>query len=270
MMKKAITIGMTMFLLLAGNSVQAQICQIANGSFEDDGSINNISIQEPNGWDVNIPASKFFGYVNTDWPTDVNSEYNLTLYAESWNTFTASDMATVSQDMNLTDVNEIIFDLKLENFGFEWDPNICNAVLLIDDDVVWQSSTESSDVRGEYFNQAYSIEDKYRDGQLHKLSLGIRVNVDEMLFERYFTYWDSIECTVFCDGWGLLAGDFNQDCFVDIYDLELFADVWLTDIEPYSRYNLFRGDDTEQNAIANFYDLTIFADNWLRSSLEQE
>lgn len=270
-MKKAKIIGMMMFLLLVENSVQAQSCQIVNGSFEDDGWIKNISLQEPNGWDVNIPAGKFIGYVYRDWPTDVNSQYNLTLYADWFYTFTAEDIATVSQNLNLTDVNEIIFDLKLETFGFtEWNPNVCNAVLLVDDIVVWQLNNERSDIRGEYFNQSYLVEDKFRDGNQHTLSLGLKVNVNEMFFERYITHWDSIECTLFCDGQGLLAADFNQDCFVDIYDLELFADVWLTDIEPYSRYNLFKGDDIEQNAIANLYDLTIFAGNWLRSSLEQE
>lgn len=253
-----------MVMLSAGNWVQAAVCEIVNGSFEDDGWIDDVAKTEPNGWNVNMLADKFHGYVYTDWPTDANSRYNLTLYSEWFTTFAAADLATVSQDIYLADVNEIIFDLKLETFGFtQWDPNICTAILLIDDDVVWESNDVGSDVRGEYLDQSYMIEDKYKYEGPHKLSLGIRVNVDGMLFERYITHWDSIDCTSFSDGGDFLPGDLNRDYYVDMSDLNLVVDAWLDKVPLDHTYNLFRGDDVVVGyGTINFLDFAVFAGNW--------
>jgi len=261
-MKKVAVIGVTMVVLLAGNLVQAGVCEIVNGSFEDDDSINDITVQEPNGWDVSVPANKFQGYVSyKHWQTDGN--YSLTLHSEWFNTFDVNDMAMVSQDVYLADVNQITFDVKLETYShIEWDPSKCTAVLLIDDDVVWESSSEGADVRGEYVGQTYTVEDKYKDEGPHKLSLGLRVNVAEMLWERYVTHWDLVECTLYCEGGGFLAGDFNHDCYVDMSDLKLVADVWLNEIEPDGIYNLFRGDDLTGYGTINFSDFAIYAEDW--------
>lgn len=261
-MKKAIFIGIMMVVLLAVNCVQAQDCQIVNGSFEDDGYIADITVKEPNGWDVNLPSGKFKGYVYTDWPTD--GIYNLTLYSEWLKTFAVNDTATVSQQVNLTDANEIIFDLNLG----PWEPNIFTAVMLIDDDVIWDSNSLGFGP-GEYYNRTYTVEDKYRDGSLHRLAFGIRVivNVPSGLLKRYFTDWDYIECTEFCGGGGLLAGDFNHDCYVDYNDLGLFAEVWLSEVEKYDRYNLFKGDDgAEDGGTVTFRDFAVLGLNWLESS----
>jgi len=260
-MEKVAVIGVTMVVVLAGNWAQAGVCGIVNESFEDDGSISDITAKEPNGWHGSVPANKFRGYVYTDWPTD--GTYNLTLYSQWFETFAAGDIATVSQQVNLADVNQIVFDLKLGTYGDnDWDPNKCTAVLLIDDDLVWESSSIGSDVRGEYFEQTYTVEDKYRDEGLHKLALGIRVNVAEMLWERYITQWDFIHCTLYCGGGGFLAGDVNRDCYVDIGDLKLVADVWLDTVDTYDKYNLFRGDDLAGYGIINFRDFAIYADGW--------
>jgi hypothetical protein len=120
-----------------------------------------------------------------------------------------------------------------------------------------------------YTDQSFIVEDKYKDGNPHTLSFGLRINVDTAkgFFEFYRTWWDSIECvSSICDGGGLLEGDFNQDCFVDIYDLRLAADLWLAEIPSSDPYNLYKDDDIDDNGIINFLDLTILADNWLMSS----
>jgi len=258
-MKEVIVIVVTLAVLLAVSSVRAGVCEIKNGSFEDDGYMSDITVQEPNAWDANIPAAKFGGYVYTDAYTD--GIYNLTLYSR-WTTFAGGDMATVSQQVSLTDVHEIIFDLKLDTDWSKWDPNICTAVLLIDDDVVWESKSVGSDVRGQYLDQTYRVEDKYRTLGPHRLSLGIRMNLDQMVLQSYITQWDSLECTLHCGGGGLLTGDFNRDCYVDMSDLKLVADAWLDDVDPYYRCNLYRGDDLAGYGTISFGDFAIYAVGW--------
>jgi hypothetical protein len=142
-----------------------------------------------------------------------------------------------------------------------WNSDKISSIVLIDDDVVWSSGNLSS---GEYYDRVYTVEDKYRDGNLHQFALGIRVKVAGKLWQRYFAYWDNIECTGFCGGGGLLAGDFNRDCFVDINDLKMMADVWLDEPAPDDRHNLFHGDDIIESdgGIISFLDFAVFADSW--------
>lgn len=262
-MKKAIIIGTIMVVLLAVNGVQAQTCQIVNGSFEDDGWIDfPPAPNEPNGWDVNIPDyNKFDGYIHRDWPTD--RIYNLTFFSQ-WTTYTAEDKAIVSQEIDLTDANEIVFDLRLDTDWLPWDPNMASAIVSIEEDVVWDSNDRRS---GEHPNEVYTVEDKYRDGAPHTVSFGLRIKVTGGLYQSYYTDWDDLKCTEFCGGGGLLAGDFNHDCYVDYNDLELFADVWLTEVEKYDRYNLCEGDDgADDGGIVTLCDFVIFASNWQQSS----
>ncbi len=269
MVKNVTVIGMIIISLLVVNPVLAADFEIVNGSFEEDGWITNVESRDPNGWMGNMSPVKFVGYVYTDWATD--GIYSLTLCSD-WAAFSAGDIATLSQDINLMDVVSITFDIKLDTGSTyaEWDPNICTAVLLIDDDVVWDSNSAGIYLRGEYLDQTYVVEDKYRNDQPHKLSLGIQVHVDEVLWERYYTYWDRIECTLFCDGSGFLAGDFNRDCYIDIEDLKLMADLWLNEVDPNDKINMFRDDDWAGYGIINFFDFAVFADNWLGSSYQQE
>jgi hypothetical protein len=174
----------------------------------------------------------------------------------------------------MDDVNEITFDLKMDTYtGLAWDPNITTAVVMIDDEIVWEPNSATSDIRGEYIGQSYAVDDKYRDGNPHKLSVGLRINVDTQsgFFEFYRVRWDSIDCVIYCDGGGLLAGDFNRDCRVDANDLQQAADLWLLEVESTDKYNLFRDDDLEGIGTINFYDLAILADNWLLTShIEQQ
>jgi hypothetical protein len=75
---------------------------------------------------------------------------------------------------------------------------------------------------------------------------------------------------VYCDGGGLLAGDFNRDCRIDANDLQQTADVWLLEVDSGDKHNLFRDDDLADIGTINFFDFAILADNWLRSSYQQQ
>lgn len=271
MLKNWIVAGAIMVTLSGTNWAQTDTCQIVNGSFEDDGLIENITAQEPNGWDANVPSGKFVASIGGAWSAD--GSFSLFIASNWFTTFAAGDRATVSQQMYLADVNEITFDLKLETYtGIAWDANVATAVLLIDGDVVWEPNGATPDLRGEYLDQAYAVEDKYKDEDLHTLSVGLRINVDAPggFFEFYRAWWDSIGCTLFCNGGGLLAGDFNQDCSVDIDDLKLGAAAWLSEVPSYDRRNIFRDDDLSGYGTMNLSDLAVFAENWLRSSYKDD
>jgi hypothetical protein len=272
MMRNFITFGAMMSILLAADWANAEVCEIVNGSFEDGGTIDDITAREPNGWEPNIPSGKFTGSIDASWST--NGRFSLFLTSIWFKAFDANDSAIVSQDVILDDVNEITFDLKLDTYtGLAWDPNIATAVVMIDDRIVWEPNSVSADIRGEYIGQSYAVQDKYRDGNPHKLSIGLRIKIDTQsgFFEYYRVRWDSIDCVVYCDGGGFLAGDFNRDCLVDANDLQQVADVWLLEVESADKYNLFRDDDLDGFGTINFYDLAILADNWLLTSyLEQQ
>ena len=254
-------LGIVVALLAVVSAVRGEDCQVFNGSFEIDEWINDLALEDPNGWDVNMPTGKFRGYVRSDWVTD--GGYNLTLYADWFVQYNAGDMATVSQQIDLTDVNEVLFDLRLDTFNSTpWDPNTATAVILIGDDVVWDSNQATSDVRGEYIGQSFVVGDKYRDGQPHTLALGLKINVTEMLFERFITQWDMFTCTLFCNGGGLLSGDINRDCYVETNDLALLVDAWLHEVDPDSRCNLYREDDSAGYGTIGFGDFAVYALGW--------
>jgi hypothetical protein len=270
-MRNFIAGGAIMLMLFAADRANAEVCEIINGSFEDDGTIDDITAREPNGWDVNVPSGKFTGKTEAVWSTD--GRFSLVISSQWFTAFDANDSAMVSQDVLLDDVNEITFDLKLDTYtGLGWDPNVATAVVMIDEEVVWEPNSSSSDIRGEYIGQSCAVEDKYRDGNPHKLLFGLRINIDAAtgFFEFYRVWWDSIDCVLFCNGSGLLAGDFNRDCYVDASDLQQVTDVWLLDVGSDDEHNLFRDDDFDGFGTINFFDLAIFADNWLLSSVMEQ
>ena len=271
MMRNLMAIEAMIVILFAAGWAQAGVCEIVNGSFEDDGTIDDIVAQEPNGWDVNVPSGKFTGKTEASWSTDGN--FSLSLSSQWFTAFAAGDAAIVSQDVFLKDVNEITFDLKLNTYtGLGWDPNNAIVFVMIDDEIVWEPNSASSDIRGEYIGQSYAVEEKYRDENPHKLSFGLRINIDteDGFFEFYRVWWDSIDCVIFCGGGGLLAGDFNRDCYVDVNDLEQVSNVWLLEVDSDDKYNLFRDDDLAGFGTINFFDLAILADNWLLRSYEEQ
>jgi len=263
MIRDLIVVGAMMVMPFAANLTQADVCEIVNGSFEIDGPIDDLIKQDPNGWVASVPSGQFVGKTDASWSTDGN--FSLYVFSQWFEAFAAGDVATVSQQVYLTDVNEIQFDVKLDTYsGLEWDPNMATAVVLIDGDAVWEPNAAGSDLKGLYVGQAYTVEEKYRDDELHTLSFGLRINVDtvEGFFEFYRLWWDSVRCTLYCGGGGLLAGDFDRDCSVDVNDLRLAADVWLGDVDPYDRRNLFRADDLAGYGTVNFSDFAVYANLW--------
>ena len=253
-------------MLVLAHWAQGGVSLVRNGSFEDDGGISPITtVDAPQYWcDVNIPSDKFNGWVDSDWWTHSYNDgdgNSLTLSSEPFATFSVGDVATVSQQVYLTDVNEIIFDVKLDTISaaVPWDPNLRSAVLLIDGDVVWESNSIGSDVKGEYLNKIYTVEPNYKDANLHTLSLGIRANVDETSYIEYYAQWDFVKFDTHCGGFGYLPEDLNHDCYVDMKDLEMLVGQWLVE-DPNYEYDLF------EDGIVNFYDFAFFAEYWTTNS----
>ena len=270
--RKTTFIAVTMVVLLFGHWAQAGVSVIMNGSFENDAcSIYDITAVPPYRWDdINLPEGKFGGYVDTDWSS--HGDYSLTLYSEAFGTFEANDTATVSQQVYLTDVITITFNVQLSTDwwpGIRWDPNKFSAVLLIDGDVVWDSNNSEPDENDEYREQTWPVDEKYKDGSLHTLSLGIKANAvqETPSYIFYIARWDFVRFDTHCDcgGFDYPPGDFNRDCSVDWLDFEMMFDQWL-DPEPDEKYDLFPDD----NNIFNFHDFAVFANVWVTGGFEQE
>lgn len=263
-MKKTTVIGAVMIIFLAGNRTQAGVCLIMNGSFEEDGIINDITVQAPRRWcDVNLPAGQFGGMVEPYWKT--HGDYSLSLYS-GYGMFNAGDMATISQEVYLGDVDQIIFDLRLGTFfGYPWDPVKRSALLLIDGDVIWDSNDWMPDAGGEYRNQTADVNEIYKDAYLHTLSLAIRANVTEMEYAfNYLAQWDFVKFDAHCGGFGYLPQDLNFDCYVDVLDLKVLAGQWLGR-ELNQEYDLFRDDED----IINFPDFATFSSYWQNTNCPQ-
>jgi hypothetical protein len=266
-------IAVVMLLLSMGDGLRAADCGLVNGGFEVDEAIDGIRSRSPTGWDANLPAGEFGGWVESSWPTE--GAYNLMLSANWFMTFSGGEMGTVSQELSLAGVSAVVFDLKLRTSGrvVGWDPNICTAVVLIDDDVVWESNFARADIQGEYPGQVCLVDEKYKDGQPHRLALGLRINTGGMFFEIYESYWDAVECVSDPGGGVLLPGDFDADGLIDACDLMLMAGMWAVDVPADSPLNLGTGTTEDPNGVVgriNFFDLAVLANNWRGSSLVQE
>ena len=271
MARNLILIGVVTAMLFTANLTKAGTCEIVNGGFEADGRIDNLAQQDPNGWVAEIPSGQFTAKTDASWSTE--GSWSLSISSQWFITFAAGDMAKVSQQISLTDVNEITFDVRLNTYtGTKWDPNNATVFVMIDDEVVWEPNNAVPNLSGEYLDQSYAVEDKYRDGNLHTLSFGLIINVDEPngFFEFYRAWWDNIDCGLFCNGGGYLPGDFNRDCYVDISDMKLMADFWLTELPVSDLFNLISNDDMDPNDVVNFLDFSAFANNWLFSSYQEE
>lgn len=261
-MKKVIIliITMTMVMLLADNSAQAGVSVVLNGSFENNGSIPDITAKAPQRWcDVNLPAGKFGGWVGTVWST--HADCSLTLYSKANSTFDVNDTATVSQQVYLKDVNQIIFDIELNTDwpdDVDWDPDKFSAVVMIDGNSVWDSNDLELSGNGQYAGEVNGID--INDANLHTLSLGIRANTTASTpyYISYLVRWDFVKFDTHCGGFGYLPEDISRDCYVNEFDLEMLAGQWLAE-KPAEKYDLFEDDrDT-----VNFKDYAILADSWL-------
>src|SRR4030042_1111261 len=179
---------------------------IKNGSFEEPGAMYPPLTPNhcPLDWnDINLPTTKYSGWVSDGWVTD--GEYNLTFYSLGGNkVFNVNEIGMISQHLPLTrEVNEIIFDIQLRTSSGGWDPNIRSAVVCIDGEVIWESNDVGSDVRDEYYDQKFVVPETYKDGQPHKLSLGVRIDSNTPTGIAYYTDWDYVDSTTYCGGLGL-------------------------------------------------------------------
>jgi len=256
-MKKAKVFAAVMVMVMAGNSTQAGVSLIMNGSFEKDGVINPITAEDtPQYWcDVNIPSGKFGGKVDTYWST--HGDYSLTLLSKPSMAFVVGDMVTVSQQVYLMDVNQIIFDIKLSGTHsfYQWKSEKFSAVVLIDGNVVWDSNDWVPDGDGVYTFEVNGID--VNDENLHTLSLVMKANKDEYQFTEYRVRWDFVKFDAYCGGFGYLPQDLNYDCYVDMLDLKVLTEQWLAE-ELNQEYDLFRDDED----IINFPDFAAFASYW--------
>jgi hypothetical protein len=270
-MKKMTGFLAVLIMLMWTNTIRADANSLVNGSFEDPpGWIDDINAVEPNGWDVNMPTEKFTGWVHADWVTD--GLLNLMVYSFWHQAFDANDRTTVSQYVNLTDVNSIVLDLKLSTYpaNRKWDPNKRTAGVLIDDVLIWEAYKSGDDLRGEYRNQFIPVD--FGDRGLHKLSLALIADVNETPNEAdryYYTFWDNIRFNLHCGGNGFTKGDFNKDCRVDMNDYCMLADKWLEEVEPNSIYNLSNEGDVVGYGVIDFKDFVIFANGWEIGTFEQ-
>jgi len=270
MMKRTVFIA-AVIMLLFGHWARAAVSVIMNGSFENDAWPEDQYITEypPYKWpEVDLRVRKFGGLVSTDWST--HGHYSLTLFSQGLGGVDANDMATLSQEVYLRDVGHIIFNLRLStNWDIRWDPNRFSAVLLIDQDVVWDSNDWDPDENDEYREQVAAIDEKYKDKNLHRLSLGIRANAPEptATFVCHIAQWDFVRFDTHCDcgGFDYPPGDFNRDCLVDWLDFGMVFDQWLT-AKPEKKFDLFSDDDN----IFNLRDFAVFADTWNSGESGQE
>lgn len=241
---------MIMTILL--NSTRLDAKQIINGSFEADGSIADINTIEPNGWtDVNMPSSSFGGWIASDWSTD--RFYILTLHAFWYSEFLAGDMVSISQYVDLSDANEIVFDAKLETIpSGSWDANEMSVLIFLDGEVQWQMAAN-----GNYLNQVIPVEGITG---IHKLTIGLRSNMsDEFAYTWYYPHFDNFRFNLKCGGLGFDIGDLNGDCAVNGQDYAILAEMWLQEVESGNMRNLFKGDDA---GIINFCDFAVYAKTW--------
>jgi hypothetical protein len=264
-MKKVTVVVMVTVVALFVSVARAGVSVVMNSSFEHDGYINDIDEEPPYHWcDVNTPSDKFQGRISDagDWKT--HGDHYLVLYSYSYVVLNAGDEATASQQVYLTDVNEIIFDVNLEtgHAGDAWHTSRRTAFLKIDEDVVWDSNGlegAPDDIRGEYLDRVYVVAEKYKDANSHTLSLGLRVNQDDWLGTiSYVTKWDLVRFDTHCGGFGYLSQDFARDCYIDELDLAVLAKQWLEDVNEV--YDLFK------DGVFNFNDYDLFAQFWMANS----
>jgi hypothetical protein len=266
MAKQIMAIGVVMVMLLTGNLAWSEDCGIVNPSFEDDGAID-LAVDDPNGWTVDLMGGGFGGYIYTNWHVG-DGHYSLSLHSIRRVRYYPGDVAKVSmaEPISLTGIRQINFNLKLDsNYSSQWNPDTYTAIVMVDEDVVWDSNIAGLNALGEYLNQAYVVEGKYKDDDLHTLSLGMRMNAEkyDYLDEIYIVRWDVIDCNLYCGGAAPLEGDINQDCCVDGSDLKLLAEVWLGEaIELNDPANLYHDDDLTNFATIDFRDFAVYAGEW--------
>ena len=218
---------------------------IQNGSFEDD--------IVPVGWEISLPAY-FNGDIVTDWAS--HGTNSLMFYNTLYGSFSAGDASYIYQDVDLTDVNELIFDAYLTGlYSGLWDGSKVTAFVSIDSSDNYISTTQPGD-DGIIYDINVPV-DSYTG--IHTLYFGLRVDVSEMFFDSYRVYIDFVKLDAFCGGFGHFVSDINRDCYVDEYDMDEIATNWLRD-------DLTSDDDDIDLIIdgqIDLYDFAFLADEWM-------
>ena len=92
----------------------------------------------------------------------------------------------------------------------------------------------------------------------------IEKDPDSMDAVRISSYAAWINATILaadCDG--LVQGDLNSDCKVDLFDFALFANQWLRTDCASINSNCYGANFTLSDGNVDLFDLIIFAQNWL-------
>jgi hypothetical protein len=262
MVMKISVVTKVIIMLFMTSTLYAGVSLVKNGSFEADGRITDITQSRLTGWcDVNVPEGKFVGRVTNDWFT--NSYYDgdgnsLYLYSVGDADFAEGDMAAVSQNVYLTDVNELTFDLKLTGTHsfYPWDSENFVVVILVDGNEVWNSSVLLPQGNAEHLGVVYEVDEFYKDPNMHSLTFAMKAASTQSHFFQYKMWVDFARFDTHCGGFGYLDGDMNHDCYVDANDYEILALLWLGRDPNY--HDLYGGE----NSVFNMGDYSILAADW--------
>jgi len=259
MKNTAYTLKIFLIALLAVSTASAGPAVIFNGSFENDGSIDDSTVAAPRRWTgVNVPADKFRWWVDTDWSSE--GDYSLSMYSEIFKPLASTDMASVSQTVYIQNATELIFDVRLGTLqGDPWDPDKRTARVMIDDDVVWDSDSLGAEATGRHLDVTVPLDPNLTaDPNSHTLSLVLKSNADETeYFAEYLVQWDLVRFDRHCQGFGYLPEDLNLDCTVNMGDYAILANVWLA-AAPDRRIDLFA------DQVIDGLDLEALASAWLQ------
>ena len=252
---KRLMVLISMITVVCCGLCSAGVSVVKNGSFEYDGYIGYITQNDkPEYWcSVFYDASKYDGYVNNNWATD--ESYSLTLESSDNALFQQGDAMEITQNIFVYGVLQISFDVQLTTDWpgiVHWDSHLFNAYLDIDGVVVWDSNQEGIYDNGQFHIEVNNI--SVSEG-VHLLTVGIVSEVDTTApyYYRNIARWDSIAFDASCDAVGYLPADLTQDCIVDINDLAVLAEGWLTPNEL----------GLTSNSDVNFVDFAVFADSWM-------
>ncbi len=251
---------MTITVLAMSVGMCATANGIVNPSFEDDGDIFSVAFfGAPTGWTESLPGN-YDAKVSTDWST--NGIYSLSIFAKA-RTYYSFSQAAMSQDVNFTDHNNLVFDFKAIAIKTadtnDWDNTKFRAFVDINGVTVWESPNDVNVIENQIIDvSGYS--------GIANLSLGIKVlSLYEAFEYSYNTIWDNIRLTndtVFlpCGGNGYLDTDLNYDCYVDFNDMKIILDNWLNDdfdgMPPYGQLINIDG-----SGLVNFMDYSMVADD---------
>ena len=159
------------------------------------------------------------------------------------------------------DLSKRGFDIKLESLKYEnlhvvadsyWLENQARSSTIFKHARSIQTIHYGLDV------DVFSPEDKIRS----KKALGIDPDQVVVAFGADSISWRRKGRSELQGALGLLQGDFDRDCYVDLNDLKLLTLKWLDDVDPNDRYNLYGHEETEPYGIIDFLDFAVYADSW--------